>query len=42
MPLDDILILPWNIAPEIFGQIRTGGFRGRVLTAVPEMREMAP
>jgi hypothetical protein len=41
MPLDDILILPWNIAPEIAGQIRAGGFRGRVLTAVPEMREVA-
>jgi hypothetical protein len=42
MPLDDILILPWNIAPEIAGQIRAGGFRGRVLTAVPAMREIAP
>ncbi|WP_137177822.1 class I SAM-dependent methyltransferase [Roseomonas sp. AR75] len=42
MPLDDILILPWNIAPEIFGQIRAGGFQGRVLTAVPAMREIEP
>jgi hypothetical protein len=42
MPLDDILILPWNIAPEISGQIRAGDFRGCVLTAVPEMREIAP
>ena len=40
MPLDDILVLPWNIAGEIAGQLRTGGFAGRILTAVPEMREL--
>jgi SAM-dependent methyltransferase len=37
--LDDILILPWNIAPEIAGNLRQGGFRGRIVTAVPEIRE---
>jgi hypothetical protein len=41
MPLDDILILPWNIAPEIARYLREGGFRGRLLIAVPEMREVA-
>jgi hypothetical protein len=41
MPLDDILILPWNIAAEIAAQCRAGGFRGRLLTAVPAMREIA-
>jgi len=40
MPLDDILVLPWNIAGEIAGQLRAGGFAGRILTAVPEMREL--
>jgi hypothetical protein len=39
MPLDDILVLPWNIGAEIAGQLRAGGFRGRILTAVPGMRE---
>jgi hypothetical protein len=41
MPLDDILILPWNIASEIAAQCRAGGFNGRLLTAVPAMREIA-
>ncbi len=35
---DDILILPWNIAPEIVGQLRGAGFAGALWTAVPEMR----
>ena len=39
-PLDDILILPWNIADEIAGQLRTSGFKGCILIAVPEMREI--
>ncbi len=42
MPLDDILVLPWNIGAEIAEGLRSGGFRGRLLTAVPEMRELAP
>ena len=41
LPLDDILVLPWNISAEIARQVRAGGFRGRILTAVPEMRELA-
>ncbi len=41
MPLDDILILPWNIGAEIAAQCRAGGFRGRIWTAVPAMRELA-
>jgi hypothetical protein len=40
MPLDDILVLPWNIGAEIAAQIRAGGFGGRVWTAVPAMREL--
>jgi hypothetical protein len=40
LPLDDILILPWNIADEVAGQLRAGGFGGRILIAVPEMREI--
>jgi SAM-dependent methyltransferase len=35
---DEILILPWNIAPEIVGQLRAAGFKGGLWTAVPEMR----
>lgn len=35
---DDILILPWNIAPEIVAQLRSAGFKGNLWTAVPEMR----
>jgi hypothetical protein len=35
---DDILILPWNIAPEIRDQLRAAGHAGRIVTAVPEMR----
>ena len=42
MPLDDILVLPWNIGAEIAAQLRAGGFRGRILTAVPEMAELLP
>ena len=41
MPLDDILVLPWNIGTEIAGQLRACGFRGRILTAVPAMRQIA-
>ena len=40
MPLDDILVLPWNIGAEIAAQLRAGGFRGRVLIAVPAVREI--
>ncbi len=40
MPLDDILVLPWNIGAEIAAQLRAGGFRGRVLIAVPAMQEI--
>jgi hypothetical protein len=35
---DDILVLPWNIADEIAGQLRAAGFTGRLLTAVPALR----
>jgi hypothetical protein len=34
-------VLPWNIGAEIAAQLREGGFRGRILTAVPAMRELA-
>jgi len=37
---DDILILPWNIAPEIKAQLRDAGFGGGLWTAVPEMRRL--
>jgi len=37
---DEILILPWNIAPEIVGQLRSAGFKGGLWTAVPEMRRL--
>lgn len=40
MELDDILVLPWNIGAEIAAQLRGNGFRGRLLIAVPEMREL--
>ncbi len=40
MPLDDILVLPWNIADEVAAQLRAGGFKGRILIAVPAMREL--
>jgi hypothetical protein len=36
--LDDILILPWNIGAEIAGQLRGAGFRGGLVSAVPEIR----
>lgn len=36
--LDDILILPWNIGAEIAGQLRAAGFRGSLVSAVPEIR----
>lgn len=35
---DDILILPWNIAPEVVAQLRDAGFAGGLWTAVPGMR----
>ena len=40
LPLDDVLVLPWNIGGEIAHQLRTEGFCGRFFTAVPEMREI--
>jgi hypothetical protein len=40
MPLDDILVLPWNIGAEIAAQLRAGGFGGRIITAVPAIREL--
>jgi hypothetical protein len=42
LALDDILVLPWNIGAEVAAQLRASGFRGRILTAVPEMRELSP
>jgi hypothetical protein len=42
MPLDEILVLPWNIGAEISAYLRGAGFRGRIVTAVPEMRDLAP
>lgn len=40
MAPDDILILPWNIAPEIVRSLRSAGYRGGLWTAVPEMRRL--
>lgn len=40
MGLDDILVLPWNIAPEIAAALRRGGFAGRLVTAVPRITEL--
>ncbi len=37
---DEIVILPWNIAPEIVAQLRGAGFKGGIWTAVPEMRSL--
>lgn len=37
---DDILILPWNIAPEIRDQLRAAGHAGGIVTAVPEIRRL--
>ena len=37
---DEILILPWNIAPEVVAQLRSAGFKGGLWTAVPEMRRL--
>ena len=38
MAPDAILILPWNLADEISGQLRGAGFKGRLAIAVPEPR----
>jgi hypothetical protein len=35
MAPDVILILPWNLAEEISGQLRTAGFKGRLAIALP-------
>jgi ABC-type Fe3+-hydroxamate transport system substrate-binding protein len=35
---DVILILPWNLAEEISGQLRAAGFKGRLAIALPEPR----
>jgi hypothetical protein len=40
MGLDDILVLPWNIAEEIASGLRRGGFAGRLVTAVPRIAEL--
>jgi ABC-type Fe3+-hydroxamate transport system substrate-binding protein len=36
MAPDAILILPWNLAGEISGQLRAAGFKGRLAIALPE------
>lgn len=41
MRFEELLLLPWNIAPELAAQARAGGFGGRIWTAVPAMREIA-
>jgi hypothetical protein len=38
MAPDVILILPWNLADEISGQLRGAGFKGRLAIALPEPR----
>jgi len=38
MAPDDVVILPWNIAPEVVEQLRGAGFRGGLWTAVPQMK----
>ena len=35
---DEILILPWNIAPELVAQLRQQGVAGGLWTAIPQMR----
>lgn len=40
MAPDEIVILPWNIAPEIVAQLRGAGFAGGLWTALPEMRRL--
>ena len=37
---DEILILPWIIAPEITAQLRGAGFKGGLWTAIPKMRRL--
>lgn len=37
---DDILILPWNIAPELRDQLRAAGFEGGLWVAVPRMQAL--
>lgn len=38
MAPDEILILPWNLAPEITANLRRAGFEGGIWTAIPEMQ----
>jgi hypothetical protein len=38
MAPDTILVLPWNLAEEISGQLRAAGFKGRLATALPAPR----
>jgi hypothetical protein len=38
MAPDAILVLPWNLAEEISGQLRAAGFKGRLATALPAPR----
>jgi ABC-type Fe3+-hydroxamate transport system substrate-binding protein len=38
MAPDVILILPWNLADEISGQLLAAGFKGRLAIALPEPR----
>jgi ABC-type Fe3+-hydroxamate transport system substrate-binding protein len=38
MAPDAILILPWNLAGEISGQLRAAEFKGRLAIALPEPR----
>jgi len=38
MAPDAILVLPWNLAEEISGQLRAAGFKGQLATALPAPR----
>ena len=38
---DEVLILPWNIAPEVAGELRAiRAWGGRLLVAVPTLTEI--
>ena len=35
---DEVLVLPWNLVDEVAAWLRTSGYRGGIVTAVPSMR----
>jgi SAM-dependent methyltransferase len=39
-PPDSVMIFAWNFAPQIADKLRSAGFKGRIVTPLPEFKEL--